>query len=154
MIFLYGPIDLAHYSTFIKCFLLRALYKCGHFLCLIVTVSLSLTLPVSSGSDSQAPFGPANDVELMCWSNVEFSFYRDKTCHKLYFSLQILWILGYLKLSNHCHYEIPDCCHRSQLKSNSCVRVHFLPDPRDHSLLVPMDLPLCGWAAPYSMIIF
>lgn len=56
----YGPIHLAHYSTFIKYFLLMALGKYGHFLCLLIAMNLSLTTAVSSGSDSQVAFGLAN----------------------------------------------------------------------------------------------
>jgi hypothetical protein len=64
MIISYGPIHLAYYSTFIEYFLLRAPGKCGYFLCLLVAMNLSLTPVVSSGSDSQVPFGPANMLVL------------------------------------------------------------------------------------------
>lgn len=64
MITSYGPIYLAYYSTFIEYCLLRAPGKCGYFLCLLVAMSLSLTPVVSSGSDSQVPFGPANMLVL------------------------------------------------------------------------------------------
>lgn len=37
-----------------------ALGKCGHFLCLLIAMNLSLTTAVSSGSDSQVAFGLAN----------------------------------------------------------------------------------------------